>query len=607
MQKQEQTPGVGGEGPNSVDAYNNEAVALLEAGRAAEGEQALVRALWLDPLHTHARYNLGLLQWRQGRTSEAVFVATLEAMRDDGQGDAQEEARRFLGWVHGERGVPGHAAEQARGLLRGLVARATGRVPQEPPVTLLASQRMGTVHVVRTADDGTVAVCLEAMGSLYRWDGKRPLVPLPVTGAEATAIALTPDGRVAAAATKDRRVAVFDVAAVKRRCAPIHEEEIAAIALSADGGRLLTASGRILSVWETKRGEPVARWQGERVFTEAWLSASGTVAVAGTWEGCEAWDVEARARRWQRPGEVFVVAADGRSLVLRQKAARALEVIDVASGKRRCARTGHCADIHDVRVSRDGTTIVTAGHDRTLQAFDGSTGARRRFLQDDIDSTTYLRISPSGRFVLYQRRDRSLALWDLASGQSVSVVGGYAWIESVVEQGEALLLLSREGGGVQRWRCATKHARAVVACAGARVMGQVAVRRAAGRGCGGARAGRCGAGARAVARGAADRPASPEGDGVRKGARASARAGRTRRAVAGDDAHGAHALDRSSRGRRGSVGHGGARSNDQGVVARGRALPVDAAGRAGGGRLSGEVGRAGVRGRRAARRGAVAG
>jgi predicted Zn finger-like uncharacterized protein len=85
-----------------ADGLNNKAVSMLDLGRKEEAEKLYNEALEIDPHHTEATYNRGLLLWRSGRMADDELVRQLEEVRTTHQDDWRDEY--LLGLVHLERG-----------------------------------------------------------------------------------------------------------------------------------------------------------------------------------------------------------------------------------------------------------------------------------------------------------------------------------------------------------------------------------------------------------------------------------------------------------------------------------------------------------------------
>ncbi|MGH7943506.1 MAG: tetratricopeptide repeat protein [Opitutaceae bacterium] len=92
--------------PDYLEAHNNLASALFQAGRAAEAIEHYRAAIRLQPSYAEAHFNLGLVLSRLGRSAEAI-TAYAEAVRlrpDDER--AKGELARLSGGRAGPPGAP---------------------------------------------------------------------------------------------------------------------------------------------------------------------------------------------------------------------------------------------------------------------------------------------------------------------------------------------------------------------------------------------------------------------------------------------------------------------------------------------------------------------
>jgi len=86
---------------------------------------------------------------------------------------------------------------------------------------------------------------------------------------------------------------------------------------------------------------------------------------------------------------------------------------------------GHESWVNGVSYSPDGTRIVSGSFDKTLRVWDAASGAELAVLrghEDDVRSVSY---SPDGTRIVSGSKDQTLRVWDAASGAELAVLRGH--------------------------------------------------------------------------------------------------------------------------------------------------------------------------------------
>ena len=84
---------------------------------------------------------------------------------------------------------------------------------------------------------------------------------------------------------------------------------------------------------------------------------------------------------------------------------------------------GQGAAVNSVQFSPDGTQLVTAGSDRTLRIWDAATGQLLHTRQADPSIAFFVTASPDGQTLATVGQDTGIRLWDAATGQRLRVIG----------------------------------------------------------------------------------------------------------------------------------------------------------------------------------------
>jgi RNA polymerase sigma factor (sigma-70 family) len=165
-----------------------------------------------------------------------------------------------------------------------------------------------------------------------------------------------------------------------------------AVTFTPDGKRLITSGpDHFVRIWDVKTGKELRRFA-----LESGPSASLTLSKDG--------------RKL-----AAVVAAGG----------NAIRVLDLTSGEAAAPTEGHFGPIVQAVLSPDGRTAVTSGPDgrrfsgplNYLYIWDAATGRIRHHLDGHGTAFLWLQLSEDGRTLFTSGSDKTLRVWDLASGQ----------------------------------------------------------------------------------------------------------------------------------------------------------------------------------------------
>jgi WD40 repeat protein len=246
------------------------------------------------------------------------------------------------------------------------------------------------------------------------------------TGGPVSVVRFSPDGRTLAVGGREAEVWNPDEDQLTTLAIP-DPSQVQAIEFAPDGKRLVTQSGGAAHVFDLtgqKAATPIrvtphtpATLYGSR----AQFAAGGSVLVTYSDSTVRGIDVATgKARFEHRPSHdtnAFTVSPDGQTVWVGQgENGQGVEVLAVADGSLRPVILPHTNSVHSIVFTADGRTVVTASLDRTLCVWDTATGRRRFPPLAHSQMVQFVACTPDGRTIASKQNDSLLRVWRLPAG-----------------------------------------------------------------------------------------------------------------------------------------------------------------------------------------------
>jgi len=422
-----------------ADSLNNQAVSLLDLGREDEARKLLEDAHSLDTDHLQTMYNLDVLRWAAGETSDQEIVSRMQSM-----------------------GIEIRSAPDYKYLM-GLLALQRGDPTSAIPLLQVASEENPNYRQRWTEYDGDPRHFVETLG--YAPIEERCSFAGHVKSI--LAVAFSSDGKRAHSLGEDRFIRAWDLESgrclknvrtfsmVPQAAAFSRDSKLAAIAYG--------EAFKTLDLWEVPHGERLRVYRGiaaygvrfspDSRFLAAW-GGEGRVLVLETSSGRIVW-----ATPSQTSGVTALdFAYGGESLLI----GRENGALELWSSDRPQAPsftvTAHSGSVTALCLSADGSIVATGGPDEVARLWEAVSGRPLGDLPGHRSKITSLSFMSGDRYLVSTAADGHIKVWnikELKCCRTIRFPGERLTACAVSEDGSCALIGGMRGS-VRLWSLDTR-------------------------------------------------------------------------------------------------------------------------------------------------------
>ena len=247
-------------------------------------------------------------------------------------------------------------------------------------------------------------------------------------------VALSPDGKRLASASKDGTVKVWDTVSGQEKLTL----KAGPVTFSANGKRLVSESVGLVTVWDANSGLEMFSHKAQFTSDRQRLVSTSKDETVTVWDADSGQETHSFKAN-QRYGLAF--STDGKRIAA-GGSDRTVRVWDAVNSQKTFNLKGHAGTVWHVAFSANGKWLASASEDRTVKMWDAASGEEWLTLKGHTQSVRSVEFSPDGKRLKSASSDGTVKMWDTISGrETLSIEAG-----SVSFSADGKRLVSHSGG-----------------------------------------------------------------------------------------------------------------------------------------------------------------
>ena len=305
---------------------------------------------------------------------------------------------------------------------------------------------IGDVTSVAFSPDGKVIASGSWDNTIKLWEAAtgNQLRSLAGHTGDVTSVTFSPDGKMIASGSHDKTIKLWDAGTGKQlRSLEGHTGDVKSVAFSLDGKMIASGSqDKTIKLWGTATGKQLRSLAGQRgpqslfgpgdtgnVYSVAFSPDGKVIASGNQYKTSSLWDaVTGKQLRSleSRTSQVDAVtfSPDGKAIASSTGGDDTIKLREAATGMQLLSLPAYV--VHSVAFSPDGKLIASGCWEKTVKLWDAASGKQLRSLEGHTGYVYSVAFSPDGKVIASGSwGDNMIKLWDAVTGKQLLSLEGH--------------------------------------------------------------------------------------------------------------------------------------------------------------------------------------